>query len=303
MGKTTTAINLAASLALADRTVLLVDVDPQANLTSGVGMRDQVTAEPLHLRRRSPPPDVDGDLAPFVLQTAIAGLSTSSRPTATSPAPRSRWSACSRASSASAACSARSRERYNYVFIDCPPSLGLLTLNALVAADAVLIPLHCEYFALEGLAELIATMRRVRAALNPGARHRGRAADDVRRADQPGAAGGARRARVLQGEDVHHGHPAQRAPRRGAEPRDARRRCTTCGRAAPRPTSRSPASSSNATRRHAVATGARMTEGNPGCLLVVASAGSACPSGRVSPGSESCRESQWSKNDLRLARA
>ena len=62
---------------------------------------------------------------------------------------------------------AKVREEYDYVFIDCPPSLGILTLNALVAADAVLIPLHCEYFALEGLADLVSTIRRVRAAFNP----------------------------------------------------------------------------------------------------------------------------------------
>ena len=79
------------------------------------------------------------------------------------------------------------RDRFDYIFIDCPPSLGLLTLNALVAAEAVLIPLHCEYFALEGLADLMTTLRRVRAGLNPTLDVDGVLLDDVRRAHQSGA--------------------------------------------------------------------------------------------------------------------
>ena len=71
------------------------------------------------------------------------------------------------------------RDRFDHIFIDCPPSLGLLTLNALVAAEAVLIPLHCEYFALEGLADLMTTLRRVRAGLNPALDVDGVLLDDV----------------------------------------------------------------------------------------------------------------------------
>jgi chromosome partitioning protein len=165
VGKTTTAINLAASLALAERRVLIVDMDPQANLTSGIGMKDKVPTDH-SVYQALTSPDVDGDLSSFVLQSSLDGLDII-------PADRQLTGAEIEMVGLLAREQRLRRllrplaERYHYVFVDCPPSLGLLTLNGLVAADTVLIPLHCEYFALEGLAELIATMRRVRAALNP----------------------------------------------------------------------------------------------------------------------------------------
>ena len=165
VGKTTTAINLAASLALAGRNVLLVDVDPQGNLTSGVGQKGQASpAGTVYNALTSLEPTVNA--TPFILSTSVDRLHLI-------PADRS----LTGAEIEMVTLSAREerlrtlidplRARYDYIFIDCPPSLGLLTLNALVAADAVLIPLHCEYFALEGLADLVSTMRRVRAVLNP----------------------------------------------------------------------------------------------------------------------------------------
>jgi chromosome partitioning protein len=165
VGKTTTAINLAASLALAERRVLLVDVDPQANLTSGLGMRDQVAAGH-SLYSALTALDLDGDFSALVRPTAIDRLSIV-------PADRNLTGAEIEMVGLLAREQRLRRllrplaEQFDYIFVDCPPSLGLLTLNALVAADTVLIPLHCEYFALEGLADLVATMRRVRAALNP----------------------------------------------------------------------------------------------------------------------------------------
>ena len=164
VGKTTTAINLAASLALADQRVLVVDLDPQANLTSGLGMKgraaaagtvyDALTSDPL--------PSIDD----FIVESSIKGLSLV-------PADRNLTGAeLELVTLPDRERRARellrpARDRFDFIFIDTPPSLGLLTLNALVAADSVLIPLHCEYFALEGLADLVATLRRVRGALNP----------------------------------------------------------------------------------------------------------------------------------------
>src|SRR3989442_2740751 len=163
VGKTTTAINLATAMAMGGRRVLLVDVDPQGNLTSGVGLKGQRgSAVTIYEALTTDIGDGDG----IVLPTRVDNLFLI-------PADRN----LTGADIELVPLAARERrlqrvleplrERFDYLVIDCPPSLGLLTLNALVAADAVLIPLHCEYFALEGLADLVGTIRRVRAALNP----------------------------------------------------------------------------------------------------------------------------------------
>ena len=162
VGKTTTTINLSTSIALGGFKVLAVDMDPQGNLSSGVGQKGGRakggTVYEALLK--------DDDPASFLLQTGFDNLSLM-------PSDRSLTGA------EIELVSFPERERrlkkvldplralFDFIFIDCPPSLGLLTLNSLVAADAVLIPLHCEYFALEGLAELIGTIRRLRGSLNP----------------------------------------------------------------------------------------------------------------------------------------
>jgi chromosome partitioning protein len=165
VGKTTTTINLAASLALADRRVLLVDVDPQGNLTSGVGQKGKAPAAgTIYAALTSLEPTTDA--RPFIIPTVVDRLHLI-------PADRNLTGAeiemvtLSGREERLRSLIASVRSDYDYIYIDCPPSLGLMTLNALVAADAVLIPLHCEYFALEGLADLVGTIRRVRAALNP----------------------------------------------------------------------------------------------------------------------------------------
>ena len=162
VGKTTTAVNLGTSLALDGHRVLLVDIDPQGNLTSGIGLKGQAAAGGTIYEALT----TDAEPESFVLQTRVDNL-------ALIPADRN----LTGAEIELVSMLAREhrlrrvldplRSRFDLIFSDCPPSLGLLTLNALVAADAIVIPLHCEYYALEGLAELVATMRRVRAVLNP----------------------------------------------------------------------------------------------------------------------------------------
>src|SRR5579862_2457771 len=162
VGKTTTAINLASSIAAAELNTLLVDCDPQSNTSSGLGLvkdperlstyhvlmglasaeqalqkteLDQLWLLPAHKNLIGANIElVDGERREFRLRDALAPL----------------------------------RDRFRYVVMDCPPALDLLTLNALVAADAVLIPMQAEYFALEGISELLDTIERIRAGLNPG---------------------------------------------------------------------------------------------------------------------------------------
>jgi chromosome partitioning protein len=161
VGKTTTVVNLAADLALDGERVLVVDLDPQGNTTSGFGIDRTTLANTLY--------DVllgDTALEDVIVGTAIDGCSL---------APASVSLAGAEVELAGA--DQRERrlgrllrpivDRYDYIVLDCPPSLGLLTVNALTAADSVLIPTQCEYYALEGLSQLIATLNLVRDNLNP----------------------------------------------------------------------------------------------------------------------------------------
>lgn len=162
VGKTTTAVNLAASLAVAEQRTLLIDADPQGNASSGMGIHredigtntydvllgansiDEGLHREVHFKHLDvlpTTPDLAGAEVELVdmsdrtnrMQAAIASV----------------------------------RDHYDFILIDCPPSLGLITLNMLVASDAVLIPLQCEYYALEGLSQLLETVQRVQDALNP----------------------------------------------------------------------------------------------------------------------------------------
>jgi chromosome partitioning protein len=160
VGKTTTAINLAAGLAALDRKVLLVDVDPQANATSGVGAARKdnginiygvLLGEPAQdaIRPTSFP---NLSLLPSVRDLVGAEIELVEKSDRESLLKEALWPI---------------RSSFDLIFLDCPPSLSLLTVNALTAADAVLVPIQTEYFALEGLSELMDTVERVRGSFNP----------------------------------------------------------------------------------------------------------------------------------------
>jgi chromosome partitioning protein len=159
VGKTTSAINIGAYLALAGKKTLLVDFDSQGNMTSGVGVdRDKPTVYDL---LAGPAP-----IATVIRESAVPGLSVIPASIDLSGAAIELVDQEKREYFLKTAL-APIKENYDYILIDCPPSLGILTLNGLTAADAVLIPLQCEYFALEGLTLLLQTVKRVQKTLNP----------------------------------------------------------------------------------------------------------------------------------------
>ena len=167
VGKTTTAINLGASLAQQGRRVLLLDIDPQGNATSGLGINgnDQRTTTYEVLIGET-------DLRQAVMPTALANLDLVPAGQRLSGAEVELVGLIAREGRLKT-CVAPIRGEYDFILIDGPPSLGLLTVNALTAADSVLIPLQCEYLALEGLTQLIAAIRLVQDHLNPGLRIEG----------------------------------------------------------------------------------------------------------------------------------
>lgn len=165
VGKTTSAINVAAALALTGARVLAVDVDPQGNLTSGLGQRGKLEeGRTVYQALTTESPATDP--ADYIQHTVVEQLDLIGADRHLTGAEIEMVNLPQREERLRLLL-APVRDSYDFVFIDCPPSLGLLTLNALVASDSVLIPLHCEYFALEGLADLVGTMRRVRSSMNP----------------------------------------------------------------------------------------------------------------------------------------
>ena len=161
VGKTTTAVNLAAALALEGRRVLLLDIDPQGNATSGLGIDKERLESCIYqvllglkaIQEVKQLTEIKGlHLIPAAVELAGAEIELVGMPQR-----EHRLRSALR----------EERVRYDYIIMDCPPSLGLLTINALVAADSVIVPIQCEFYALEGLGQLVSTIRLVQEGLNP----------------------------------------------------------------------------------------------------------------------------------------
>jgi chromosome partitioning protein len=161
VGKTTTSINLAASLGLSEQRTLLIDCDPQGNTTSGIGFPKDPGRRTLYNSLILGEP-----LEKIIVKTQVDGLDLIPADKNLVGAEVELVSAESREYQLKKVLP-QINEKYDYIIMDCPPALGLLTLNALTAANAVLVPIQCEYLALEGVSELLDTLMRIRRTLNP----------------------------------------------------------------------------------------------------------------------------------------
>lgn len=161
VGKTTTSVNLSACLAVQKRKVLLIDTDPQGNATSGFGINK------MEIKKSVYDVLVDGEeIENVILHTEIENLDIVPATIQLAGAEVELVAAMSRETKLKNAIS-QLKYRYDYIIIDCPPSLGLLTINALSAADSVMVPIQCEFYALEGLSQLMKTIKLVQKHLNP----------------------------------------------------------------------------------------------------------------------------------------
>lgn len=162
VGKTTSAINIAASLAVAERQTLLIDFDPQGNASSGLGISsDQVGERGVYQALVG-----QCTLEDVIRETELPGLWVAPADQNLSGAEVELVGAIAREQKLKKLIDAV-KDRFHYILIDCPPSLGLLTINALTASDSYLVPMQCEYFSLEGLSQLVSTAGLIQGALNP----------------------------------------------------------------------------------------------------------------------------------------